>query len=91
MHIDLSDDETAVLLRELDHIIEGDRFPLSPRVLTLKAIARSSGRNPIASLYRRRSTTSRRAWVGGKGGRAAVARGWALTSRDASFAIARHS
>jgi hypothetical protein len=38
MHIDLSDDETAALLRELDKIIEGDRFPLSLRVLTLKAI-----------------------------------------------------
>jgi hypothetical protein len=38
MHLDLSDDETAALLRELDQIIEGDRYPLSPRILTLKAI-----------------------------------------------------
>jgi hypothetical protein len=26
-------DETAALLCELDHIIDGDRFPLSPRIL----------------------------------------------------------
>jgi hypothetical protein len=38
MHLDLSDDETAALLRELDQIIEGDRYPLSPRILTLKTI-----------------------------------------------------
>jgi hypothetical protein len=38
MHLDLSDDETAALLRELDNIIDNGRFPLSPRILTLKAI-----------------------------------------------------
>jgi hypothetical protein len=38
MTLDLTGDETAVLLRELDHIIDSDRFPLSPRILTLKAI-----------------------------------------------------
>jgi hypothetical protein len=32
------DDETAALLRELDRIIDGDRYPLSPHVRTLKAI-----------------------------------------------------
>ena len=38
MPVDLSDDETAALLRELDHIIDSDRFPLSPRIRTLSAI-----------------------------------------------------
>ena len=38
MHLDLSDEETTALLRELDHVIDSDRFPLSPRILTLKAI-----------------------------------------------------
>jgi len=38
MQLDLSDDETAALLRELDHIIDGDRFPLSPRIRILSAI-----------------------------------------------------
>jgi hypothetical protein len=34
----LSDEQTAVLLSELDRIIEGDRYPLSPRIRTLKEI-----------------------------------------------------
>jgi hypothetical protein len=38
LRLDLSDEETAALLRELDHMIDGDRFPLSPRILTLKPI-----------------------------------------------------
>jgi hypothetical protein len=38
MHIDLSDEQTAALLTELDRIIDRDRYPLSPRIQTLKAI-----------------------------------------------------
>jgi hypothetical protein len=38
MNLDLSDDEAAALLRELDAIIDNDRYPLSPRIQTLKAI-----------------------------------------------------
>jgi hypothetical protein len=38
MHLALSDDETAALLRELDSIIDGDRFPFSPRIRSLKAV-----------------------------------------------------
>jgi hypothetical protein len=38
MNIDLTDEETAALLRELDGIIASDRYFLSPRVQTLKAI-----------------------------------------------------
>jgi len=38
MHLDLSEEEAAALLRELDCIIENDRYPLSPRILTLRAI-----------------------------------------------------
>jgi hypothetical protein len=38
MTLDLTDEETAALLRGLDSIIDGDRFPFSPRILTLKAI-----------------------------------------------------
>jgi hypothetical protein len=30
--------KTAALPRALDHIIDGDRFPLSPHILTLKPI-----------------------------------------------------
>jgi hypothetical protein len=34
MTLDLSDEEAAALLAELDHIIDGDRYPLSPRIRT---------------------------------------------------------
>ena len=36
MHLDLSDEETAVLLREFDGIIDGDRYFLSRRIKTLR-------------------------------------------------------
>jgi hypothetical protein len=38
MDLDLTDDEKAALIRELDGIIREDRYPLSPRIMTLKAI-----------------------------------------------------
>ena len=38
MIIDLNDEGTAALARLLSDTIDGDRFPLSPRVQTLKAI-----------------------------------------------------
>jgi len=34
MHLDLSDEETAALLRELDGLIDGDRYFLSSRIKT---------------------------------------------------------
>ena len=38
MNLDLTDEEIATLLSELDRIIENDRFPLSPRIRTQKEI-----------------------------------------------------
>ena len=38
MTLDLTDEETAALLGELDRIIDGDRYPFSPRIRTLTAI-----------------------------------------------------
>jgi hypothetical protein len=38
MWIELSDDEVVALIRELADIVENDRYPLSPRIRTLKAI-----------------------------------------------------
>jgi hypothetical protein len=32
MLLDLTDEQTATLLAELDRIIDSDRFPLSPRI-----------------------------------------------------------
>jgi hypothetical protein len=36
MRLDLSAEETAVLIRELSDIIERDRYPLSPRIRLTK-------------------------------------------------------
>ena len=41
MNLDLTEEETAALLDELDRIIDGDRFPLSPRIRMLKQSAPS--------------------------------------------------
>jgi hypothetical protein len=38
MNLDLTDEETAALLGELDRVIDGDRYPFSPRIRTLTAI-----------------------------------------------------
>ena len=38
MTLELSDEETDALLKELIHIIDGDRFQFSARVRMLKAI-----------------------------------------------------
>jgi hypothetical protein len=46
MHLDLSDDETFALLNLLTDKIENDRYPLSPRIRTLRGILAKFG--PIA-------------------------------------------
>lgn len=38
MDLHLTDEETATLLRELNNLIDGDRYFLSPRIQRLKAI-----------------------------------------------------
>jgi len=38
MNIDLTDEEAAALLREFNNIVENDRYPLSPRIRTLREI-----------------------------------------------------
>ena len=38
MKPNLNDEETAALIAELDHIIEDDRYPFSPRIRTLRQI-----------------------------------------------------
>ena len=47
MHLDLSDEEAAALLRELDGLIDGDRYFLSPRIKTLKAIRAKLRLEPV--------------------------------------------
>jgi hypothetical protein len=47
MPADLTDEETAALVRLLRDTIDGDRYPLSPRIRTLKAILAKLRPDPI--------------------------------------------
>ena len=38
MRLELNDIQTEALIRELTQIIDGDRYPLSPRIVALKEI-----------------------------------------------------
>jgi hypothetical protein len=43
MHLDLSEEETSALLNLLTKTIENDRYPLSPRIQTLRGILTKFG------------------------------------------------
>jgi hypothetical protein len=66
MTLDLNDEETTALARLLGDVIDADRFPLSPRVKTWKAILAKIRpepvREPLAQLsqYARPRAKSRR-------------------------------
>jgi hypothetical protein len=47
MNLDLTEEETAALLRELDDIIDGDRYFMSQRIRTLKAIRTKIRPEPV--------------------------------------------
>ena len=47
MNLDLTDEETAALLRELHGIIDGDRYFMSQRIKTLKAIRAKMRPEPV--------------------------------------------
>jgi hypothetical protein len=47
MNLDLTDEEAAALLRELDGLIAGDRYFLSERIKTLKAIRAKMRSEPV--------------------------------------------
>jgi hypothetical protein len=38
MPLELTDEQTEALIRELSQIIDGDRYPLSPRIVALREI-----------------------------------------------------
>jgi hypothetical protein len=38
MNLELTDEQTEALIREISQIIDGDRYPLSPRIVALKEI-----------------------------------------------------
>ena len=47
MNLDLTDEEAAALLKELDDILDGDRYFMSQRILTLKAIRSKIRPEPV--------------------------------------------
>ena len=47
MNLDLTDEETATLLRELDGLIGGDRYFMSQRIKTLRAIRAKIRPEPV--------------------------------------------
>jgi hypothetical protein len=47
MNLDLTDEETTTLLKELNGLINGDRYFLSPRIKTLKAIRAKLRPEPV--------------------------------------------
>ena len=46
-NLQLSDAEAEALARELAWIVDGDRYPLSPRVQTLRAALARLGSEPV--------------------------------------------
>jgi hypothetical protein len=72
MHLDLTEHEAASLLKELNGIIDGDRYFLSDRIKTLKAIRAKirpePARGPLPPPAKRydspQATTARRRRVG---------------------------
>jgi hypothetical protein len=47
MHLDLSDEQAAALLKELDGLIDSDRYFLSARIKTLRAIRAKLRPEPV--------------------------------------------
>jgi hypothetical protein len=47
MNLDLSDEETAALTRELHNIVENDRYPFSPRNRTLRGMLAKLRPEPV--------------------------------------------
>jgi len=64
MNLDLNDQQTEALIRELGSIIQNDRYPLSPRIVALREILTQLRRSPSANPYPRDGITRRRARAG---------------------------
>jgi hypothetical protein len=61
MTIDLTEEETTALVKELRAIIDNDRYFLSPRIQMLKGFSPKSGQSPPASHCRHLNSTLRHA------------------------------
>jgi hypothetical protein len=53
MIFDLTDEETEAILKELDNLIENDRYQFSSRIRTLKAIRAKIRPEPVRELLPR--------------------------------------
>jgi hypothetical protein len=99
MNLGLTDEETAALLRELDRIIAEDRYPLSARIRTLKAIRakirpeRERGPLPPPKQYAPpRAAASRRRRYGRRAGEISPAHlGRAVARRIAPELCSKHT
>jgi hypothetical protein len=78
MNLQLSDEQTAALERELTAIIDGDRYFMSPRIQTLREIRnvirpeqakRSANASPGASQPEREPLPERKHYEPPRGGR----------------------
>ena len=58
MNLELTDEETGSLARELRDVIAADRYFLSPRVQTLREFSTRSSRYQSGSRYHHRGTMS---------------------------------
>lgn len=47
MNLELTDEQTEALLRELSQIIDNDHYPFSPRIRTLKEIRAKIRPEPV--------------------------------------------
>ena len=68
MHLELTDEQTEALIRELSQLVENDRYPLSPRIVALKEILGQLRPEPEREPRPRDGITSRRARAGTAGG-----------------------
>src|SRR5215813_5341320 len=59
-HLDLFDDETAALIKELNDIVDRDRYPSPRDSHPERAYSPNFDPSPLASLYRRRRSMRRR-------------------------------
>ena len=83
MTLDLTDEQTAPLLKELDSLIAADRFPFSPRIQMLKAIRAKLRPEPIREPLPPVSITNRRELQHRDGGALVVRAGRHRTGANA--------
>jgi hypothetical protein len=62
MNLDLTDEQTEALIRELSHIVESDPYPFSPRIRVLRDILAQLRPEPSTGTFTTNQTL-RAAWL----------------------------